>query len=269
MQHALSSEPDEAVPDPPTVVRCRNLTKRFTVSGAPAVDEIDLEVPAGELCVIVGLSGSGKSTLLRLVNGLHRPTSGSVEVLGVDVVRARAAQLRALRARVGFVFQGFNLVGRVSVLENVCTGSLAGLRGPRYGVLSYPRAVRQDALDQLERVGLADRAFQRADTLSGGQQQRVAIARMLLQRPALVLADEPVAALDPESSNVVMDLLFRVCAEDHLTVMCSLHQVDLALAWAHRVVGLRDGRVVLDQPATGLGVDDLMAVYQRLGATGA
>ena len=250
------------------VVALEGVSKIFDPRAGAALDDVTLRIDPGEFVVLIGLSGSGKSTLLRHLNGLQLPTSGRVTVLGTDVGAAKGAELRALRRQIGFVFQHFNLVGRVSVMENVCAGSLGADRWPRYGVLTYPKAVRRAALDQLARVGPADRAFQRADTLSGGQQQRVAIARMLMQHPRLVLADEPVAALDPQSSNTVMDLLFRICAEDHLTVVCSLHQVDLALGWASRLVGLRTGRIVLDEDAKTLTSDRAMAVYQQVGADG-
>jgi phosphonate transport system ATP-binding protein len=247
-------------------VSLRGVTKRF--GGAQpltALDHVDLDVKRGELCVLIGLSGSGKSTLLRHINGLHLPTSGSVHVLGVDVGKASRKELRALRKRVGFVFQSFNLVARSTVLENVLTGALGRLRGPRFGVLSYPNDLRLEAARHLERVGLGDRLFQRTGTLSGGQQQRVGIARMLMQAPELVLADEPVASLDPEASRTVMDLLFRICQEDGLTVVCSLHQVELALAHGTRLVGLRDGQIVLDTPTSEIDVEGAMRVYERLG----
>ena len=246
-------------------VRIAGVTKVFA-NGTRAVDGIDLEVPAGQMLVLLGLSGSGKSTLLRVLNGLHTPTDGSVEVLGTDVTAASRRELRALRRRVGFVFQQFNLVGRSTCLENVLTGALGRVRGPRFGVLGYPKAMRAEALTHLDRVGLADRAFQRTDTLSGGQQQRIAIARALMQGPEVMLADEPVASLDPESSAQVMDVLFRICLEDRLTVICSLHQVELALGWANRVVGLRDGQKVLDRETSGLDNETVMQVYRRVGA---
>ncbi len=246
-----------------TVVRTSSLTKRFG-GGITALDDVSFDVPKGQLVVLVGLSGSGKSTLLRHLNGLHRPTAGQVEVLGTDVVHAGRHQLRALRRRVGFVFQQFNLVGRSTCLENVLSGALGRIRAPRFGVLSYPRPLRSEAVEHLDRVGLADRAFQRADTLSGGQQQRVAIARTLMQAPDLLLADEPVASLDPESSAQVMDVLFRICVEDQLSVVCTLHQVEYAMGWAQRIVGLRDGRVVLDRQAGHLDSAEVMAVYQRI-----
>jgi phosphonate transport system ATP-binding protein len=241
------------------VVHIESLVKSY--GDVRACDRVDLIVNKGELVALVGLSGSGKSTLLRHLNGLARPDSGMVQVLGVDVVAARGRELRALRRRVGMVFQQFNLVGRLTVLENVLTGALGRDPLPRYGIVTWPKTARQEAFAHLDRVGLADRAYQRADSLSGGQQQRVAIARMLMQRPELVLADEPVASLDPESAGVVMDLLFRICLEDRLTVVCSLHQIELALDWTRRVVGLRDGRVVLDQRTSELDARRLREVY--------
>ncbi|WP_199565183.1 phosphonate ABC transporter ATP-binding protein [Spongiactinospora rosea] len=241
------------------IVEIDSLVK--TYGETRACDGVALTVNAGELVALVGPSGSGKSTLLRHLNGLARPDSGSVRVLGVDLATARGRGLRALRRRVGMVFQQFNLIGRLTVLENVLTGALGRDPLPRYGIVTWPKADRAAAIEHLDRVGLADRAYQRADSLSGGQQQRVAIARMLMQRPELVLADEPVASLDPESAAQVMDLLFRICLEDRLTVVCSLHQIDLALAWTRRVVGLRDGRVVLDQPTAALDQERLRRVY--------
>ncbi|WP_433870189.1 phosphonate ABC transporter ATP-binding protein [Saccharopolyspora sp. CA-218241] len=228
-----------------------------------ALDEVTLEVPRGEVAVLLGLSGSGKSTLLRHVDGLQRPGSGSVRVLGSDVGALKGAELRALRRKVGFVFQQFHLIGSLTVLENVCTGALGALRGPRLSLLGYPKRVRHAALDQLARVGLADQALQRADTLSGGQQQRVAVARALLQKPEVLLADEPVASLDPDSAAQVMDLIAEIGREDGLTVLCSLHQVDFALNWGHRIIGLRTGQVVLDTPAERLTRDAAMAIYSR------
>jgi phosphonate transport system ATP-binding protein len=254
-------------PPPTTVVRVRGLAKRFGATTALA--DVDLDVESGDLVALVGLSGSGKSTLLRCLNGLHPATSGDITVAGTRVDQAGASQLRRLRSDVGFVFQNFNLVGRLSCLENVLIGALGRLVGPRYGVLTYSKAHRREAMEHIERVGLTGQAYQRADTLSGGQRQRVALARMLMQRPSLVLADEPVASLDPENAEAVMNLLFQVCLEERLTVLCTLHQVDLALGWAHRLVGLRDGRKVLDRAAAGLGKADVMEVYRRVAPAAA
>jgi phosphonate transport system ATP-binding protein len=243
----------------PAVVEVSALVK--TYGGVRACDGIDLTVRKGELVGLLGRSGSGKSTLLRHLNGLTRPDTGRIRVFDVDVAAARGPELRALRRRIGVVFQQFNLIGRLSVLENVLAGGLGRIRGPRYGIITWPRAERRAALACLERVGLADRAYERAQNLSGGQQQRVGIARMLMQQPELVLADEPVSSLDPETAANVMDVLFRICLEDQLTVICTLHQVDLALGWTNRVVALRDGLVVLDRPTTKLDAERLTRIY--------
>ena len=249
-------------------VRLAQVTKRFGgPSPVTALDGVDLVVHSGEFCALIGLSGSGKSTLLRCLNGLQRADDGIVSVLGVNVSNARGAELRALRRRVGFVFQQFNLVLRASVLDNVLTGALGRIRGPRYGSTTYSKALRKEAAEHLDRVGLGDRLFQRAGTLSGGQQQRVGIARMLMQRPELVLADEPVASLDPEASRSVMDLLTTVCREDNLTVICSLHQLDLALDYSTRIIGLRHGVKVLDRVSSEIDSEEAMLVYRQVGAT--
>ncbi|MFD0555482.1 phosphonate transport system ATP-binding protein [Stackebrandtia endophytica] len=245
-------------------VRFDGVSKIF--GSVTALDDVSLTARFGEVVVLLGLSGSGKSTLLRHVDGLQLPTSGNVRVLDTDVPTARPKALRRLRSRIGFVFQQFHLVPTLTVLENVCTGALSRLWGPRLGLPTYPRAVRLQALDQLDRVGLGDRAFQRADTLSGGQQQRVAIARAMMQKPEILLADEPVASLDPESSHQVMELIHQVATEERLTVLCSLHQVDLALAWGDRIIGLHTGKVVMDQPVAEIDHSEAMSIYARVGA---
>ena len=252
-----------------TAVKVTNLVKTFDNGSVTALDQVSITVPTGQLLVIIGLSGAGKSTLLRHLNGLHLPTEGSVEVLGQDVPALTRPELRHLRRDIGFVFQQFNIVGRVTCIENVLSGALGRIRGPRIGAMMYPKSLRVEAFEQLDRVGLADRAWQRTDTLSGGQQQRVAIARSLMQKPKLVLADEPVASLDPEISGQVMDLLVQCCIEDNITVICSLHQVELALGWTDRLIGLRDGKVVMDTPVDdSLNQDAVMEVYRELDPSG-
>lgn len=264
-----SDDGNVTVPDSgETVIGIENLVKTFDNGSVTALNGVSFKVPKGQLLVIIGLSGSGKSTLLRHLNGLHLPTEGSVEVLGKDVPSLSRPDLRILRRDIGFVFQQFNIVGRITCIENVLSGALGRIRGPRIGAMMYPKSLRIEAFEQLERVGLADRAWQRTDTLSGGQQQRVAIARSLMQKPKIVLADEPVASLDPEISGQVMDLLVQCCIEDGITVLCSLHQVDLALGWADRLIGLRDGEVVLDSPVKGLDQKEVMGVYRELDPTG-
>ena len=247
------------------VIRLSGVTKRF--GATTALTGADLEVARGEIVVLLGLSGSGKSTLLRHLDGLETPTSGTVEVLGSAVPTLEGKALRGLRSRVGFIFQQFELVPSLTVLENVLTGSLSSVRGPRLGLWGYSKDAKLRALGHLERVGLLERAYQRSDTLSGGQQQRVAIARALMQRPEILLADEPVASLDPESSDQVMALIREIAADQGLTVVCSLHQVDLAISWADRIVGLRHGEVVLNTSTTGLSKAEVMEIYGRVATT--
>lgn len=243
-------------------ITMRNVTKEFgTVT---ALKNVNVDFIPRRINVLLGLSGSGKSTLLRHINGLHQPSQGEVITLGTAVHQAGPTRLRRLRRDVGMIFQHFHLVESMSVLENVCTGKLGTLRGPRIGLFSYPRSVREQAMEQLARVGLADKAFDRADVLSGGQMQRVAIARALIQEPTVLLADEPVAALDPVSSATVMRLIGDIAKEDDLTVVCSLHQVELALEFADRIIGLRSGEVVLDRDAQSLSFDEAHTIYHAV-----
>lgn len=249
------------------VVEITGLGKTYPGAKEPALAGVSLSVARGEIVVLLGLSGSGKSTLLRHINGLETPSEGTVVSIGEDISSLTGRDLRTLRGRIGFIFQQFELVGPLTVLENVLTGSLSQLRGPRIGTWSYPKESRLAALAHLDRVGLLERAYQRADTLSGGQQQRVAIARALMQDPEILLADEPVASLDPESSEQVMALIREIATERSLTVICSLHQVELALGWGDRVIGLRAGSVVLDTPTNDLSKDKVMEIYGRVATT--
>lgn len=248
-------------------VQLKNVTKDFG-NNVKGLDDVTAGFRKGGITVLLGLSGSGKSTMLRHINGLHTPTSGRVRVLGQDLAELTKREMRDMRRDIGVIFQDFNLVGPMSVLENVCTGRLGSLRGPRLSLMMYPKSVRREALEQLDRVGLADRAFQRADTLSGGQKQRVAIARSLLQHPKILLADEPVASLDPVSSQQVVELLQRICKEDDLTVISSLHQVQLAIDFADRIVGLRSGQIVFDRETRSLDERTASAIYSSVAGTG-
>ncbi len=249
-------------------VRMDDVTKDFG-GGVRGLDDVTVGFHTGKITVLLGLSGSGKSTLLRHINGLVTPTSGNIRVLGRNLADLRQPELRNLRREVGVIFQDFNLVGPMSVLENVCTGRLGSLRGPRLSLMMYPKSVRREALEKLDRVGLADRAFQRADTLSGGQQQRVAIARALMQNPSILLADEPVASLDPVSANEVMNLLLQISEEDNLTVISSLHQVQLAIDFAERIIGLRSGRIVLDENTATLTAEEASRIYSSVATADA
>lgn len=247
---------------PTPVIRIEELTKTFDETTV-ALDRVSLEVTEGEKVVLLGKSGSGKSTLLRHINRLHTPTSGRVFIHGRDLATMNRREVNETRQRVSFIFQGFFLVGNMTALENVCTGMLGHLRGPRMGLWMYPKAVKLEAMRLLERVGIADQAYQRADTLSGGQQQRVAIARALMQKPSILCADEPVASLDPETSNDVLGLISDISREDHLTVIMTLHQVGYALEFGERIIGLRKGKLRFDQQVEGQTEDTVMNIYRE------
>lgn len=259
-EHPASSARELTRAAPESLVRFRGVTKVFSPD-IRALDDSTFDIMPGSFTVLLGLSGSGKSTTLRLINGIHTPTSGDVTVLGEDIGTVRGQRLRNLRREIGMVFQQFHLVNSMSALENVCTGALGELAGPRIGLTMYPKRIRERALEQLARVGLADQRFQRAENLSGGQQQRVAVARALMQRPKVLLADEPVASLDPKSAHQVMKLIAEIAREDGLTVVCSLHQVELAREWGDRIIGLRDGRVVMDADAAEISHEQALEIY--------
>ncbi len=246
-------------------IRIQNLSKRFS-GGTLALDNINLEIRPGEMVALIGASGSGKSTLLRHVAGL---TAGDaipgalIEVGGRCVQREGRIQrnVRRIRSEVGFVFQQFNLVDRLPVLLNVLVGRLHGMPWWRSWTRWFTAQERAMALEALARVGIAQCHAQRASTLSGGQQQRAAIARTLVQGAKVVLADEPIASLDPESARNVMEILARVNREDGCTVVVSLHQVDMALRYCPRTVALRQGRIVYDGPSRDLTPSLLRNLY--------
>ncbi|HEX9495373.1 MAG TPA: phosphonate ABC transporter ATP-binding protein [Candidatus Limnocylindria bacterium] len=227
------------------IVSVKDLVKTYP-NGTRALDGVTLDIERREFVVLIGLSGSGKSTLLRCINRLVEPTSGTVTFEGLDVTRARGAELRRIRRRIGMIFQQFNLVKRSSVFANVLAGRL-GWRSTWRTIASRPsRLDVAQVFENLGRVGIADRAFGRADALSGGQQQRVGIARALMQEPELMLADEPVASLDPATSHSVMKYLEEINKKDGITVICSLHFLSLARRYGTRVIALKDGRVAYD-----------------------
>ncbi len=230
-------------------------------NGTQALSDVSFALGNGEFAVIVGRSGAGKSTLLRCMNSLTEPTSGEVKIEGRCVTGLSGKELRAARTDMGFVFQQFNLVRRISALDNVLCGMLANMPNVRSILRRFTREERLTALDCLEKMGLADKAHQRADTLSGGQQQRVAIARVLAQRPKVVLADEPVASLDPESARTVMDALRYLATEEGIAVFCNLHQVNLAGRYADRTLGMREGRLVLDRKSGRMEHGEVRELY--------
>jgi phosphonate transport system ATP-binding protein len=246
------------------VIRVRGLRKQYP-GGTMALDGVDLDIAEGELVALIGPSGAGKSTLLRCLNGFVTPTTGEIQVGGTTVTGATGERLRLVRAGIGFVFQQFNLQRRLSVLENVLIGGLA--RAPRLRSLVglFPATELARARAALVRVGLGGLDARRVDTLSGGQQQRVAIARVLVQEPRVILADEPMASLDPALSEAVLAQLQRISVEDGITVVTSLHVLDLARRYSRRVIGLRGGLVAYDGPPERL----TEAATQRIFANAA
>lgn len=231
--------------------------------GLKALKNVSLTIGDGELVVVVGLSGAGKSTLLRAINGFVPITAGSVRVDGVRVETARPHELRLLRSNVGMIFQTFNLVNRTTVINNVLMGRLTAV--PRWRSLLglWPAAEREKALDALERVEIVEKAYVRASDLSGGQQQRVGIARALAQDPSVLLADEPVASLDPVTSHTVMRDLRRINRELGITTLINLHFLDLARTYGKRLIGLRDGELVYDGDLSDVSETTFRQIYGR------
>ena len=229
------------------MIRFENASVTYP-GGVHALRNVTLEIPDGQMVVVVGLSGAGKSTLIRTINGLVPLTGGDVTVDGRSVPKASKAELRQIRSRIGMIFQTFNLVKRTSVLNNVLMGRLHATSTWRSLVGMYPSDDVELAMQSLERVGIVDKAYVRASNLSGGQQQRVGIARALAQEPKIILADEPVASLDPPTSHVVMRDLQRINHELHITTITNLHFLDLARQYGDRLIGMRNGEVVFDGP---------------------
>ena len=240
----------------------------------PVLRAVSLKIEQGEFVGIIGLSGSGKSTLLRCINRLIDASSGAIMVprslVGggssngrADVLKLARPELRLLRRKIGMVFQQFNIAKRLSVIENVLSGGLGYQPALRSTLRIFSAEEQRQALTNLKRVGLLDHAYKRADELSGGEQQRVAIARTLMQQPAIILADEPVSSLDPKLSRVVLDILKRVCKEDGITALVSLHTLELTREYADRVIGLKQGQVFFDGPVRDLTEPIVDSVYQR------
>jgi phosphonate transport system ATP-binding protein len=233
------------------LIRVRGLRKDYP-GGSRALDGIDLHIGRGEFVALIGPSGAGKSTLLRCLNGLVTPTAGQIEVDGIEVTGASPETIRRVRSGIGFVFQQFNLLRRLTVLENTVLGRLPHATRWRSLAGWFDPADLARARATLARVGLDGLDTRRVDTLSGGQQQRVAIARALVQTPAVILADEPMASLDPSLAHTVMELLRRINHEDGITVVTSLHVLELAQAYGQRIIGLHRGRVMHDGPPDSL-----------------
>ena len=250
--------------EPPMIV-VKDLTKSYDGT-VEAIKNISLTIEKGEFTVIFGPSGVGKSTLLRCLNYLVKPTSGDVIIEGQRVGDLSTAKLLGLRSRVGMIFQDFNLVNRMSVLSNVMCGRLHGLSVLRALTYSFAQADHEAAVHALRRAGLDDVELynRRADTLSGGQRQRVGIARMLVQNPKVILADEPVASLDMKMQHIIMRLVSDIAAKDDITVVMSLHHLDLAKQYASRIIGMSDGQVAFDGPPESLSDDIIDKVFKMV-----
>ncbi|MGD1865717.1 MAG: phosphonate ABC transporter ATP-binding protein [Phormidesmis sp.] len=242
-------------------VTVQDVTKSF--KGTIAVDQASFQVVPGEMVALVGASGSGKSTLLRCLNGLHQADEGTVEIFGSTLQSTGKlhSRIRHLRSQIGFIFQQFNLVNRLSVLENVLVGNLSQTGLIRSALRLFTTEEKTRALAALERVGIIEQAYKRAAVLSGGQQQRVAIARCLMQGAKIILADEPIASLDPESSHRVMKLLTELNREQNITVITSLHQVQMVRAYFPRSIALKEGAIRFDGPTTALDDERLSNIY--------
>jgi phosphonate transport system ATP-binding protein len=244
------------------MLKIRNLTKIYD-GGVLALDNVSFDVPDGQFLAVIGLSGSGKSTLLRCINRLIEPTEGEIFWNNIEIVSASDDQLRHIRRKIGMVFQHFNLVHRSSVLTNVLAGRL-GYVNPALSLFNrFPKGDMDNAYKQMERVGITEKALNRADELSGGQQQRVGIARAMMQDPEIILADEPVASLDPVLAHSIMQYLEKINQEDGVTILCSLHFLDLVHRYADRVVALNDGKLMFEGPPDEIDDAKFKEIYGK------
>ena len=230
-------------------------------NGVQGLKDVNLRIEQGEFVAIIGLSGAGKSTLIRTVNRMHDVTSGQVLVDGVDVNTLRGRELRRFRRKIGMIFQSFNLVSRSSVINNVLASMVPDMPWCRTLFGIYTKEQKIKALEALDKVGILEKAYTRCDQLSGGQQQRVALARTLNLSPSIILADEPVAALDPITAKAVMSDFKRINKEMNISILLNIHHVDLALDYADRVIGIRAGEIVYDGPTSAVTQDVLDLVY--------
>ncbi len=241
------------------MLEIKGLSKHFAAT--KAVDDVTVSIPDGQMVGIIGRSGAGKSTLLRMLNRLADPTAGQIDFKGRDVAAIKGRELLKWRSECAMIFQQFNLVGRLDVITNVLTGRMYHHGFASSMLKFYSPAERAFAIHALDRLTMAHTATQRADTLSGGQQQRVAIARALVQEPKILLADEPIASLDPMNAKVVMDALRTINQEDQITVVCNLHTLDTARRYCDRVIGMAAGKVVFDGNADDLTMDVARDIY--------
>ena len=243
------------------MISFRNVDKVYP-NGVKGLNNVTLDIEQGEFVAIIGLSGAGKSTLIRTINRMHDITAGTLTVDVIDVSKLKGKELRRFRRKIGMIFQSFNLVTRSTVIKNVLTSMVPDM--PWYKTLLglYSKEQKMQALEAIDKVGILDKAYSRCDELSGGQQQRVALARTLNQNPTIILADEPVAALDPVTAKMVMSDFKRINEEMNITILINIHHVDLALDYATRVIGIRDGEIVYDGPTSEVTQEVLDVVYK-------
>ena len=248
------------------MIKFDNVSKTYP-NGVKGLKNVSLEIEQGEFVAIIGLSGAGKSTLIRTINRVHDISEGTLTVDGVNVRGLKGKALRQFRRGVGMIFQSFNLVTRTTVINNVLTSNIPDLPFWRVLLGAYPKEHKVAALEALDKVGILEKAYTRVDQLSGGQQQRVALARTLAQNPKIILADEPVAALDPVTAKQVMDDFRRINREMNISVLINIHHVDLALEYCDRVIGIRAGEVVYDGPSSEVTQEVLDRIYcgQEIG----
>jgi len=244
------------------ILSIRNLNKVYP-DGTAALTEVSFDVHPGEFVVVIGPSGAGKSTLLRCINRLVEPTEGTVQFKNQVVNRVNARQLKKIRREIGMVFQSFHLIDRLNVLNNVLHGRLAYTNTIKGAFGLFSKQDVEEAKEILKRVGLDEKMYSRADELSGGQMQRVGICRALAQKPQLILADEPIASLDPASSKTIMEYMYNICREDGITAVVNLHQVDVAIKYATRIIGIQNGKIVFDGPPQQLKADTIERLYYK------
>lgn len=230
-------------------------------NGYHALKDINVTIEQGEFVAIIGLSGAGKSTLLRCINRMHHITEGSLQVNGTEIKQLKGKEIRRLRRNIGMIFQSFNLVTRISVMKNVLVAIVPEISWWRKWLGVFTEDEKKKALMSLDRVGILDKAFVRVDQLSGGQQQRVALARTLAQSPSIILADEPVASLDPITAHQVMNDFKTINQEMNMTILINIHHVDLALEYASRVIGIRAGEIVFDGTSSQVNDEILQYIY--------
>jgi phosphonate transport system ATP-binding protein len=250
----------------PAVISFQNVQKVYP-NGTVGLKNINLDIQKGEFVAIVGLSGAGKSTFLRTINKMHNISSGDVKINQQSIVHYKGRQLRKLRRNIGMIFQNFNLVSQSTVQRNVLNGRVGYYSTWRTLLGLFSKEDQRKAIEALRTVHLLDKLYTRVDELSGGQQQRVAIARALMQDPQIMLADEPVASLDPMTSQAVMDDLKQLNDKLGITVVVNLHSVPLAMQYASRIIGLRNGKVVYDKPITEVQESDFAQIYAKEGGS--